>query len=177
MVVHENRRGYGYACLAGIAALEKPDIVVFLDGDYSDDPSEMHQLVAPILTDQADLVIGSRLTGNLQPSSMLWHARSGNWLLSRIISRLTGCHVTDIGPFRAIRWECLQSLRMGEGCYGWTIEMILKTCRLGYRIMEIPVTYRPRIGVSKISGSPIASINAAVVMFASIVRYTWLPLK
>lgn len=172
-VVHENRRGYGYACLAGIAAVAAapPQVVVFLDGDYSDYPGEMQQVVAPIRSGQADLVIGSRLAGQMQPGSMLWHAHLGNQLLSFLLRRLNGSQVSDIGPFRAIRWECLQALHMEEGRYGWTLEMMLKAVRQGYRMVETPVSYRPRLGRSKVSGSAAASLKAAVVMLWTVARY------
>lgn len=171
LVVHEDRRGYGYACLAGIAALEKPEVVVFLDGDYSDYPAEMAQVVAPIRQGCADLVIGSRLAGRMQPGAMLWHARLGNRLLSFLLRRLARMQVTDIGPFRAIRWECLQALNMQEGRYGWTLEMMVKAARCGYRIQETPVSYRPRLGHSKVSGSAEASLKAALVMLWTVARY------
>jgi glycosyltransferase involved in cell wall biosynthesis len=180
-VVYENRRGYGYACLAGIAVLERsgageqrpdpPQVVVFLDGDYSDYPGEMEQVVAPIRSGLADLVIGSRLAGQMQPGAMLWHARLGNRLLSFLVRRLTGAQVSDIGPFRAIRWECLQALNMEEGRYGWTLEMMLKAARRGYRMLETPVSYRPRLGRSKVSGSVTSSLKAAVVMLWTVARY------
>lgn len=170
-VVTELRRGYGYACLAGLASLQKPDAVVFLDGDHSDYPAEMERLVAPILAGQADLVIGSRLAGRMQPGAMLWHAHFGNRLLSWMVRRTTGCRVTDIGPFRAVTWNCLQSLSLKEGRYGWTLEMMLKAVRAGYRMEEIPVSYRPRLGQSKVSGSWSASLKASLVMLATVARY------
>ncbi len=173
-VVCEPHRGYGFACQAGIAALDQPDIVVFLDGDHSDFPAEMISLASPIASNQADLVIGSRLAGKMLPGSMLWHARLGNRLFSWIFSQLTGRRLTDIGPFRAIRWECLNSLHLVERRYGWTLEMMLKASRQGYRIVEVPVSYRPRIGKSKVSGSPLASVRAAAAMLATIMRYTCL---
>jgi glycosyltransferase involved in cell wall biosynthesis len=170
-VVLEERRGYGYACLAGLAALDAPDVVVFLDGDYSDYPAEMIGLVQPICAGQADLVIGSRMAGRRLPGSMLWHAILGNRILAWLIRRITGCQVTDIGPFRAVTWECLQALDLKEGRYGWTLEMMLKAANQSYRMVEAPVSYRPRLGRSKVSGSPVASLKASLVMLATVARY------
>lgn len=170
-VVAEAQQGYGYACLAGMAASQSPDVVVFLDGDYSDYPAEMERLVAPINTGQADLVIGSRLAGQMQPGAMLWHAYLGNRLLSWMVSRIADCHVTDIGPFRAITWQCLTALDMKEGRYGWTLEMMLKAAAQGYRMVEVPVSYRPRLGQSKVSGRLGASIKASLIMLATVARY------
>jgi glycosyltransferase involved in cell wall biosynthesis len=172
-VVHAALRGYGYACLAGLAALQVPDVVVFLDGDYSDYPAEMGKLLMPISAQQADLVIGSRLAGEMVPGAMLWHAYLGNRLLAWMVRMLTGCRVTDIGPFRAITWRCLNALEMKEGRYGWTLEMMLKAARRGYRMLEVPVSYRPRLGRSKVSGSPVVSLKASLVMLATVVRYAW----
>jgi glycosyltransferase involved in cell wall biosynthesis len=171
LVVREDRRGYGYACLAGLAALQAPDIVVFLDGDYSDYPAEMDRLVAPIAAGAADLVIGSRLGGEMQPGAMLWHAYLGNRLLSWMVRRITGSRVTDIGPFRAITWQCLNALGMKEGRYGWTLEMMLKAAQRGFHMLEAPVSYRPRLGSSKVSGSVTASLKASLVMLATVARY------
>jgi glycosyltransferase involved in cell wall biosynthesis len=170
-VVLEERRGYGYACLAGLAALDAPDVVVFLDGDYSDYPAEMIRLVQPICAGQADLVIGSRLAGRRLPGSMFWHAVLGNRILAWLIRRITGCQVTDVGPFRAVTWECLRALDLKEGRYGWTIEMMLKAANQSYRLVEVPVSYRPRLGRSKVSGSPVASLKASLVMLATVARY------
>lgn len=170
-VVREARRGYGYACLAGLAVLRAPDIVVFLDGDYSDYPAEIAHLVAPILAGQADLVIGSRLAGRMQPGAMLWHAYLGNLLLSWLVRRVTGCQVTDIGPFRAVTWDCLKALGLKEGRYGWTLEMMLKAANRGCRMLEVPVSYRPRLGKSKVSGSWRVSLKAGLVMLATVVHY------
>jgi glycosyltransferase involved in cell wall biosynthesis len=171
LVVRENHRGYGYACLAGIEALNAADVVVFLDGDYSDYPVEMGRLLAPIIAGQADLVIGSRLAGRLEPGAMLWHAYLGNRLLSWLVRKIKGCQVTDIGPFRAITWDCLNALGMKEGRYGWTLEMMLKAANHGFRIVEVPVSYRPRLGRSKVSGSFHASLKASFVMLTTVVRY------
>lgn len=170
-VVRETRRGYGYACLAGIASVNHPDVVVFLDGDYSDFPKEMDLLLKPIIAGDADLVIGSRLAGNIQPGAMHWHAYLGNWFLSWLVTRITRSEVSDIGPFRAITWECLQAINLQEGRYGWTLEMMLKAVHHGFRMKEVPVSYRPRLGKSKVSGSPVASLKASLVMLATVARY------
>ena len=170
-VVRMDLLGYGYACLAGIEVLQNPDVVVFLDGDHSDFPAEMDRLVEPIAKGQADLVIGSRLAGDLQPGAMLWHAYLGNRLLSWLVRKVTGCQITDIGPFRAITWECLNALELHEGRYGWTLEMMLKAANRGYRMVEVPVSYRKRIGQSKVSGSMITSLKAALVMLVTVAKY------
>ncbi len=170
-VVCEPRRGYGYACLAGIAALNRPDVVVFMDGDHGDYPGEMIRLVSPIFDRRADFVIGSRLAGRLQAGAMLPHARFGNILLSSLVRLATGCRVTDIGPFRALTYDCLRALEMCEGKFGWTLEMMLKAPRHGYRMMEVPVSYRPRLGRSKVSGSPAASLQASAVMLWTVAKY------
>jgi hypothetical protein len=174
-VVRQPRRGYGYACLAGLAALRlaepPPDAVVFLDADYSDHPAEMDRLVEPLAAGQADLAVGSRLAGRLLPGAMFWHARLGNRLLAWLVRRFTGCPVTDIGPFRAVTWTCLNALTLREGRYGWTLEMMLKAASRGCRLVEVPVSYRPRLGRSKVSGSPSASLMAALVMLTTIARY------
>jgi glycosyltransferase involved in cell wall biosynthesis len=172
-VVREEQRGYGFACLAGLAALHAPDVVVFLDGDYSDYPAEMECLLAPISAGQADLVVGSRLAGTMVPGAMLWHAYLGNRLLAWMVRAVTGFQVTDIGPFRAITWRCLNALEMKEGRYGWTLEMMLKAAHRGYRMLEVPVSYRPRLGRSKVSGSPVVSLKASLVMLATVARYAW----
>jgi glycosyltransferase involved in cell wall biosynthesis len=174
-VVREPRRGYGHACLAGLAALRAgtpaPNAVVFLDGDYSDYPREMGRLLAPIAAGRADLVIGSRLAGRLGEGAMRWHARVGNRLLSWMVRRVTGSRVTDIGPFRAITWQCLNALGLKEGRYGWTLEMMLKAANRGYRLVEVPVSYRPRLGRSKVSGSASVSLAAALVMLLTVAHY------
>jgi glycosyltransferase involved in cell wall biosynthesis len=175
VVVKETRHGYGYACLAGIQQLsqgKEPAIVVFLDGDYSDFPAEMGCLIAPIQAGTADMVIGSRLRGHMQRGAMLWHAYLGNRLLSALFTYLSGVKVTDIGPFRAMRWDCLKNLTLQESRYGWTLEMMLKAVHCGARLIEVPVSYRPRLGKSKVSGSPVASLKAAWVMLFTLVRYS-----
>lgn len=163
-VVREPRRGYGSACLAGIAALEggpsPPEIVVFLDGDYSDHPEELERLVDPIAAGSADLVVGSRSLGRREPGALLPQARFGNWLASRLIRLLYRLEVTDLGPFRAIRWTRLRELGMSDPDFGWTVEMQVKAARRGLRYREVPVSYRKRIGVSKITGTVSGTLRA-----------------
>ncbi|MDB5105861.1 MAG: hypothetical protein JWP91_3550 [Fibrobacteres bacterium] len=160
-VVSEPERGYGAACLRGMAALgEDTDIVVFLDGDYSDFPGEMDRLTDPIREDAADLVIGSRVLGRREKGALLPVARFGNWLTTRLVRWGWGVAYTDLGPFRAIRHASLSSLGMADRDFGWTIEMQVKAANLGLRITEAPVSYRKRIGTSKISGTLLGSWRA-----------------
>ena len=160
-VVSEPGRGYGAACLRGIAALAADtEIVVFLDGDYSDFPGEMDSLLAPILAGRADLVIGSRMRGQAEAGALMPVARFGNWLTTRLVRWGWGMAYTDLGPFRAIRMESLQALGMADRDFGWTIEMQVKAAARGLRSEEVPVSYRKRIGVSKISGTVMGSVRA-----------------
>src|SRR5499427_2165864 len=145
-VIVESRRGYGRACLAGLAATNHPDIVVFLDGDYSDRPRELGRVIDPILEGRADIVLGSRLSGGLAPGAMPWHAVFGNRLAAILIRWLYGVSLTDLGPFRAARSEVLRSLDLREMTYGWAVELVTRGARAGYRIVEVPVSYHPRIG-------------------------------
>jgi hypothetical protein len=168
-VVQENRRGYGHACLKGIAELSQPDVVVFLDGDYSDYPEEMRMLLAPIAAEEADLVIGSRTAraANALPA----HARFGNRLASALIRLLFGFRYTDLGPFRAIRYPSLLKLQMKDRTFGWTVEMQVQAIRHGLRIREVPVSYRKRIGKSKISGTVWGSIKAGTKIIWTILKH------
>ena len=172
-IVREPRRGYGRACLAGLDHLRRtgpPDVVVFLDGDYSDHPGELPLLLAPIERDEADLVIGSRRTGQAEKGSLLPQARFGNALATFLIHALTGFRYTDLGPFRAIRWDSLEQLDMGDPDYGWTCEMQMKAIgRL--RIVEVPVSYRKRVGVSKITGTVLGTVRAGLKILAWVFRY------
>ena len=170
-VVDEPQRGYGFACLKGIASLDDPDIVVFLDGDYSDYPSEMPLLLDPIEQNQADLVIGSRSLGKMERNAHPPHAQFGNWLATTIIRIFYGYSYSDLGPFRAIRYSSLQLLQMQDQTWGWTVEMQVKAIRKKLRILEVPVSYRKRIGKSKISGTLIGSVKAGAKIISSIVRY------
>lgn len=170
-VIDEPRRGYGRACLTGLAEVGRPDIVVFLDGDYSDRPSELPRLVAPILDGTADIVIGSRLAGDLAPGALPWHSRAGNRLAAWLIRRLSGVAMTDPGPFRAARFDVLQALRLSEAGYGWPVEIIMRGAEQGWRVAEVPVSYFPRLGQSKITGTIRGSIGAAWGILTAIARH------
>jgi glycosyltransferase involved in cell wall biosynthesis len=174
-VVEQAERGYGAACLAGIAALREPEVVTFLDADYSDFPEELPQVLAPILSGEADLVIGSRLLGRREPGALPPHSLFGNWLASRLLRLLYGQRVTDLGPFRAIRATALAALGMEDRGYGWTVEMQIKAARAGLRVVEVPVRYRKRIGTSKITGSLRASVKAGCVILGTLFKYAWSP--
>jgi glycosyltransferase involved in cell wall biosynthesis len=170
-VVSELRRGYGQACLAGLAHVHPDtDIVVFLDADASDVPGEVFRLLAPLQTGAADLVIGSRRLGEVEPRALYWHQRWGNRLFTALIRLLFGFRFTDLGPFRAVRWRALQQLAMQDRDFGWTVEMQIKAARQGLRIVEVPVRYRRRLGQSKISGTWRGSLRAGVKIFWTILR-------
>jgi glycosyltransferase involved in cell wall biosynthesis len=169
-VVSESRRGYGRACLTGLAAAQQPDIVVFLDGDYSDRPSELPLLLKPILEGEADITLGSRL-GPGNSGALPWHQAFGNRLAAGLITRLYGAKISDLGPFRAARAEVLRALALEELTYGWAVEMILKGALAGYRIVEVQVSYHPRIGKSKISGTVKGTLGAGWFILSRIVRY------
>ncbi len=170
-IVRENRRGYGSACLAGIAATNNPDIVVFLDGDYSDHPNEMPDLIAPILANRADLVIGSRVLGNSESGALMIQARFGNRLATALIKILFGVSYTDLGPFRAIRYRALIDLDMRDKTFGWTVEMQVKAAKKALKIQEMPVSYRKRIGVSKITGTLKGTLKAGWKILFTIFKY------
>ena len=170
-VVQEPRRGYGRACLTGLAAANSPDLVVFLDGDYSDRPAELPTLLAPILEGRADLILGSRLLQSGSAGALPWHQVFGNRLAARLIRCLYGLKITDLGPFRAARAEVLHALALEETTYGWAVEMILKGTVAGFRVVEVPVSYYPRIGKSKISGTLKGTVGAAWFILSLIVRY------
>lgn len=170
MVVKEPVRGYGAACRAGMMATRETDVVVFLDGDKSDDPKDLPHLLAPIENGSADFVLGSRLSGLQEVGAMPSHARLGNWVIARLMSRVYGIKITDIGSFRAIQRELLLSLGMKQMTFGWPVEMLVKAAKRGARIMEVPVSYRKRIGKSKVSGTVRGSFLAAYYML-------WIPLR
>ena len=172
-VLHEPRAGYGQACLTGIAAQaqQPPDVIVFVDGDYSDRPGEMRQLLEPILNDEADFVIGSRVLGAREPGALAPHARWGNWLATKMIRVLYGYRFTDLGPFRAIRYDTLLSLDMQDRDYGWTAEMQAKAARFSVRAMEVPVSYHRRIGISKITGTVKGTVLAGWKIITTILKY------
>lgn len=172
-VILEPRRGYGRACLTGLANTQNPDVVVFLDGDYSDRPSELPMLLAPILEGRADITLGSRLGSNSNPGALPWHQAFGNHLASGLIRLLYGVQITDLGPFRAGRAEVLRALALEETSYGWAVEMIVKGAIAGSRIVEVPVSYYPRIGKSKISGTVKGTIGAAWFILSRIVSYSF----
>jgi glycosyltransferase involved in cell wall biosynthesis len=169
-VIVEPRRGYGRACLTGLAAANAPEVVVFLDGDYSDRPRELGRLIDPIREGKADVVLGSRLAGGLAPGAMPWHAVFGNRLAATLIRWLYGTRLTDLGPFRAARHEVLKALDLREMTYGWAVELVTRGAMRGYRVIEVPVSYHPRIGVSKISGTWRGSIGAAWCILTGIVK-------
>ncbi len=169
-VVPEPQRGYGSACLAGIAALDNPDVVVFLDGDFSDHPEEMHLLVDPIASDLADMVIGSRIIGKRAPGALTLQALFGNWLSCMLLRWLWSVSYTDLGPFRAIRHETLKRLAMRDRNYGWTVEMQVKAAQRGVRVCEVPVSYRKRVGRSKISGTVKGVLGAGTKILSTIFR-------
>ena len=170
-VIVEPRRGYGRACLTGLAAANGPDTVVFLDGDYSDRPRELSRLIDPIREGVADIVLGSRLAGGLAPGAMPWHAVLGNRLAAGLIRWLYRISLTDLGPFRAARYEVLRALDLREMTYGWAVELVTRGSMRGYRVIEVPVSYHPRIGVSKISGTLRGSIGAAWCILAGIAKH------
>ena len=170
-VIQEPRRGYGRACLTGLAAADSPDVVVFLDGDYSDRPAELPLLIAPILEGQADITLGSRLHGSSSDGALPWHQAFGNRLAASLIRPLYGVDISDLGPFRAGRADVLRALALEEMTYGWAVEMILKGALAGYRVVEVPVSYYPRIGKSKISGTLKGTVGAGWFILSLIVRY------
>ena len=170
-VLSEPRRGYGRACLTGIANAENPDVVVFLDGDYSDRPSELPILLSPIIEGWADITLGSRLGTKGNTGALPWHQSFGNRLAASLIRILYGVKISDLGPFRAARADVVRALGLEEATYGWAVEIILKGALAGFRIVEVPVSYYPRIGKSKISGTVKGTIGAAWFILSRIVRY------
>lgn len=175
IVVDQPLRGYGNACLAGMAYIkgrplaEHPDIIVFLDGDYSDHPQEMEALLSPIMAGK-DMVIGSRVKGNPDRGSLTIPQRFGNWLATRLIHLMYGFRFSDLGPFRAIRWQKLLSLNMQDKNYGWTVEMQVKALQYHLTCAEVPVSYRKRIGTSKVSGTVKGSILAGYKILWTIFK-------
>ncbi|OWY20820.1 glycosyltransferase family 2 protein [Sphingobacteriales bacterium UPWRP_1] len=177
-VLHEPLRGYGRACLKGINYLQQlppgqqPDVVVFIDGDYSDYPAEMPLLLQPILLGQAELVVGSRVLGKRQKGALTPQQRFGNWLATQILRTLYGAVYTDLGPFRAIRWQTLQSLNMQDLNFGWTVEMQLKAAKAKVKSIEVPVSYRPRSwGRSKVSGTVKGSFMAGYIILKTLFKH------
>ncbi len=175
VVVGESRAGYGSACLRALDFLRRhdpPDVVVFLDGDYSDHPEELPAVVAPILAGEADLVIGSRALGEHEPGALLPQARAGNLVACLLIRLLYRHRYTDLGPFRAIRWDRLEGLDMSDPDFGWTAEMQVKALRQRLVVREVPVSYRKRIGVSKITGTLYGTVMAGYKILWTVLRYS-----
>ena len=170
-VVKEPRKGYGSACLKGIDELDAPDIVVFIDGDFSDFPEEIVLLIAPIETGEKDFVLGSRMILPKSQLALLPQARYGNRLAVFLIKLFFKHEFTDLGPFRAIRYSSLMSIGMKDMDFGWTVEMQIKAVRNGLRIQEVPVNYRKRIGISKISGTVLGTFRAGTKIIYTIFKY------
>ena len=175
-VLYETKRGYGWACLKAMAYIadkkNKPDIIVFMDADYSDHPEELEQLVKPIIEDRADLVIGSRALGKRERGALTPQQLFGNWLATKLLHWLYKAAFTDLGPFRAIRYESLLALDMQDKTYGWTVEMQAKAARKGLRSTEVPVQYRKRIGTSKVSGTVKGTLGAGYKILWTIFKYS-----
>lgn len=176
-VLTETNKGYGYACLKGMEYIdlleEQPDIIVFLDGDYSDYPEELTKIVAPILKENIDFVIGARDARFREKGSMTLPQIFGNWLATTLMKLFFNAKFTDLGPFRAIKYDKLLALEMEDKTYGWTIEMQLKAIKRKYSYTEIPVNYRNRIGVSKVSGTVKGAIFAGVKILTWIFKYSF----
>ncbi len=175
-VVHQSHKGYGNACLKGMEyiakkpKLEQPEIVVFIDADYADHPEELPSLVLPILEQDIDLVIGSRALGNMQSGAMQPQQIFGNWLATNLIKLFYNYHFTDLGPFRAIRYSKLVELQMEDKNFGWTVEMQVKAAKMKFKTTEVPVSYRRRIGVSKVSGTIRGSFMAGYKILWTIFK-------
>ncbi len=176
-VLSEHRKGYGFACLKGMEYIskleEKPDIIVFLDGDYSDYPNELTKLIEPIVNQNIDFAIGARVANLREKGSMTPQQVFGNWLATFLMKVFFGAKFTDLGPFRAIKYEKLLQLKMEDRTYGWTVEMQLKVLKQKMTYVEIPVRYKNRIGVSKVSGTVKGTVMAGVKIIGWIVKYTF----
>lgn len=170
-VVYEAHMGYGRACLTGLAYLsaDPPDVVAFMDGDLADDPSDFPALLAEIERG-ADLVIGSRATGQAEEGALSPHQAFGNWLATTLIRGLYGVRFTDLGPFRMVRWSALERIGMRDQNFGWTVEMQVRAAKLGLRCAEVPVRYRRRVGVSKVSGTVKGSVMAGTIILGTIAK-------
>jgi len=175
-VLTETRKGYGYACLRGLAYIEtqevKPDIIVFIDGDYSDYPEELTKIIAPILANEVDFVVGARDKELREEGSMTPQQIFGNWLATLLMRLFFNARFTDLGPFRAIRYQQLKELKMEDKTYGWTVEMQLKVLKKKMTYTEVPVRYKKRIGVSKVSGTVKGSIFAGIKILSWIFKYS-----
>lgn len=176
-VLKETNKGYGYACLKGMQYIanqnEKPDIIVFLDGDYSDYPEELTKIVSPIINDDIDFVIGARVKQLRENGSMTVPQIFGNWLATTLMTLLFRAKFTDLGPFRAIKYKKLLALNMEDKTYGWTVEMQLKALKQKLTYTEVPVNYRNRIGVSKVSGTVKGAIFAGIKILGWIFKYSF----
>ena len=172
-VVREPVRGYGAACLAGALAASETDILVFLDGDRNDDPAELPRVLGPLLAGEADLVLGSRVGRGGPRGALTLQQRVGNRVVTALVRLLYGLTLTDIGPFRAIRARVLRDLAMEHKTYGWPAEMVVKAARRGWRIVEVPVSCRPRVGRSKVAGTLSGSLLAGYHLLLTTVRYAW----
>lgn len=177
-VVWEEQRGYGRACLSALAEVGRQgarddDLVAFLDADFSDDPTQIRDVLAPLRKDRADLVVGSRVLGRREEGALLPQARWGNWLATRLIHWITGVRFTDLGPFRALRWGHLRELEMQDEAFGWTVEMQLKAAAAGLRCEEVPVDYRRRVGRSKITGTLRGTVLASTTILSILGRWMW----
>jgi len=176
IIVREERRGYGYACRAGVRAAHDADIIVLLDGDAADDPADLPWALEPLFSGEADLVVGSRTLGSREAGAMPPPQVFGNRVATWLIRVLYGVRVSDLGPLRAIRRGDLLALEMREMTYGWTVEMTVKALRAGYRYREAPVHYRRRVGVSKVSGTLTGSVRAGWRILSTTLRYArWTP--
>jgi glycosyltransferase involved in cell wall biosynthesis len=173
IVLEENRKGYGWACLLGIEKSKElhTDIVVFLDGDFSDFPEEIPKVIDPILNDGMDMVIGSRVLGKRERGSLTPQQVFGNWLATRLIRLFYHAKFTDLGPFRAIKALELEKLKMADKTYGWTIEMQIKAVKNNLKFKEVPVNYKKRIGVSKVSGTVKGTILAGIKIISAVFKY------
>jgi glycosyltransferase involved in cell wall biosynthesis len=176
-VLHERKKGYGHACLKGLEYIanqkEKTEIVVFLDGDYSDYPAQLSELIAPIINKNIDFVLGARVKEQREYGAMTPQQIFGNWLATALMKLFFGATYTDLGPFRAIKYEKLMALKMEDKTYGWTVEMQLKVLRNKFTYLEIPVKYRNRIGVSKVSGTIKGAIFAGIKILSWIFKYSF----
>tara|TARA_R110002124_G_scaffold286740_2_gene468527 strand:+ start:631 stop:1332 length:702 start_codon:yes stop_codon:yes gene_type:complete len=181
-VLQENRKGYGFACLKGMDYIastsisdpnKKPDIIVFLDGDYSDYPEQLTELIDPILNEDIDFVIGARVKRLREEGSMTPQQVFGNWLATFLMKLFFGAKFTDLGPFRAIKYDKLLALKMEDKTYGWTVEMQLKALKQNLTYVEIPMKYRNRIGVSKVSGTVKGSVMAGIKILGWIFKYSF----
>jgi glycosyltransferase involved in cell wall biosynthesis len=176
VVVPAPVQGYGSACLAALdwlRANDPPDVVVFLDADYSDHPEELPRVVAPIVRGEADVVIGTRVLGVREPGALLPQARAGNFVACLMIRLLYGHRYTDLGPFRAVTWSALEAVGMRDPDFGWTAELQVKALRHGLEVTEVPVSYRKRVGVSKITGTVKGTVRAGYKILWTVLRYSW----